>query len=45
MTDLQKAIAYMELNQSLSFHHVAHKFNVVASELQNAWAMSRRVKR
>jgi hypothetical protein len=44
MTKIQEAIKYMELNQSLSFHHVALKFNVNVTELQNAWASSRKIK-
>jgi len=44
MTNLQKAIKYLELNSSLSFHHVAGKFKVNVSELQTALAKSRKVK-
>lgn len=42
---IRNAIRYMELNKSLSFHHVANKFKVEADELQTAWAESRKVKR
>lgn len=43
MTKLQDAIKYLSVNQSLSFHHVALKFNVGVTELQNAWAKSRKL--
>lgn len=41
MTQLQKALYYMELNPSLSFHHVAIKFGVNVSELQKAFQEQR----
>ena len=35
--NLKKAIRYMELNPSLSVHHVAQKFNMDAEWLHEQW--------
>ena len=37
MTQLEKAVIYIRQNTSLSFHHVAVKFGVNVSELQNTY--------
>ena len=42
MNELQNAIKYLEQNKTLSFHHVAVKFNVSVTELQNEWARTKK---
>lgn len=37
MTKLQEAVLYIRENPNLSFHHVAVKFGVNVSELQNTY--------
>jgi len=37
MTNLQKALNYYALHQSLSFHHVGKKFHIDPSYLQLKW--------
>jgi hypothetical protein len=37
MTNLQKALNYYALHQSLSFHHVGQKFHIDPSYLQLKW--------
>lgn len=38
---LLEALRYITANPTLSFHHVAIKFDVDVSKLQNNWAESR----
>lgn len=38
MSNLQKAIKYMKLNPSLSFHTVGQKFHIEPNYLQSKWA-------